>query len=349
MDEPTRLDRIGWLLSDNRNLAAALLGFVLLLVYYIPTWSRHGRDPEEGVVVTRYEPPDGFSPASLRYIRQMYYDNKVMTAAIVNLAVKGYLRIKNRGSQYWLERLKAPADAPAPAPGEKELYDGLFAGGLSVELDNKNHRVLGNAKQAHSESLRDDYKHKYFQTNGALNVPGVAIAVGTTIAALNTGAGATPYVIATLVVIFATVVVFAVLLKRPTLRGRGLLDEMLGFQEYLEIAEKDELNLRNPPEKTPQLFEAYLPYALALGVEQEWSDKFAAVLAAIRGPDGGEYQPGWYSGNWNMRNLGSTARSLSSGLNSSVARSVSPPGSSSGGGGGGSSGGGGGGGGGGGW
>jgi hypothetical protein len=44
---------------------------------------------------------------------------------------------------------------------------------------------------------------------------------------------------------------------------------VLGFREYLEIAEKEEMNLRNPPEKTPQLFEHYLPFALALGVENK--------------------------------------------------------------------------------
>ena len=91
--EPTRLDRLGWLLEDNLNLLVAVAGFVLLLAYYIPVWLSHGKDPEEGVIVTRYEPPGGFSPASLRYIQRMYYDNKVLTAAIVTLAVKGYLDI----------------------------------------------------------------------------------------------------------------------------------------------------------------------------------------------------------------------------------------------------------------
>ena len=121
------------------------------------------------------------------------------------------------------------------------------------------------------------------------------------------------------------------------------------FQDYLEIAEKEELNLRNPPEKTPQLFESYLPYALALGVDQQWSERFASLLASIRTPDGGSYAPSWYNGAWNSYNLSEATNGLSSGLNSSVSSSVTPPGSSSGGGGGGSSGGGGGGGGGGGW
>jgi len=138
-------------------------------------------------------------------------------------------------------------------------------------------------------------------------------------------------------------------MRRPTARGRKVLDEMLGFRDYLEVAEKDEMNLRNPPQKTPQLFEAYLPFALALGVEQEWAEKFSAVLGSIRGPDGRGYQPSWYSGSWNSASLSRNIGSVSSGLGSAISSSVTPPGSSSGGGGGGFSGGGGGGGGGGGW
>ncbi len=118
----------------------ALLGFVLLLGYYIPVWRRHGKDPDEGVLVTRYEPPQGFSPASLRYIRQMYYDDKIMTAAIVNLGVKGYLRIDvEEGSDgflgigkeddhYFLQKTDPGKNAPPMAAGEQELYDSLFEG-----------------------------------------------------------------------------------------------------------------------------------------------------------------------------------------------------------------------------
>jgi hypothetical protein len=95
VEEPTKIERAGWLLKDNLNLLIALAGLIVLLIYYVPVWRRFGRDPEEGVLVTRYEPPKGFSPASLRFVRQMYYDDEVMTAAVVNLAVKGYLTIQN--------------------------------------------------------------------------------------------------------------------------------------------------------------------------------------------------------------------------------------------------------------
>ena len=105
VDEPTTIDRVGWLLSDNRSLLIAVVGFFLLLAYFLPVWRSHGRDPEPGVIVTRYEPPKGFSPASLRYIQKMYYDDKVMTAAIVNLAVKGYLEIYSRSGMHTLRKL----------------------------------------------------------------------------------------------------------------------------------------------------------------------------------------------------------------------------------------------------
>jgi uncharacterized membrane protein YgcG len=347
--EPTEMRRVGWLLKDNVNLLVALSGFILLLIYYIPVWRRHGKDPDEGVLVTRYMPPDGFSPASLRYIRHMYYDNKVMTAAVVNLAVKGYLRIDNFDEEHSLTKLEASRNAPELAPGEKELYEGLFKGSDTIELKDENHAILGSAKSAHSRSLKADYKYRYFKTNGILNLPGIVIVLGSMIAAFNVGRGPTFLAIGVVVLMFLTMAFFGIIMKRPTLRGRKLLDAMLGFMDYLEVAEKDELNLRNPPEKTPQLFESYLPYALALGVDQEWSEKFAAVLAAVRDRNGEHYQPSWYGGSWDSSNLISNTSSLSSGLNSAISSSVTPPGSSSGSGGGGSSGGGGGGGGGGGW
>ena len=347
--EPTALQAAGWLLRDNVNLLVILCGFVAMFSYFIPVWRHYGKDPEEGLIVTRYEAPDGFSPASLRYIQQMYYDNKVMTSAVISLAVKGYLRINESDGQHTLSKTD-PGGSPAPlATGEKTLLDALFAEGSQAILDNKYHQLLGNARKVHRRSLKQDYAGRYFKTNGLLSFPGLMIAILSAIVALNVGDGATPLV---LVVILAMIIVFAVfsaLMRRPTVMGRKVLDQVLGFRDYLDIAEKDELNLRNPPEKTPQLFERYLPFALAMGVEQAWSERFSGVFARIHGQDQRQYQPSWYNGSWNSMDIGSNTSGLVSGLNGAISSSVTAPGSSSGGGGGGSSGGGGGGGGGGGW
>jgi uncharacterized membrane protein len=132
---------------------------------------------------------------------------------------------------------------------------------------------------------------------------------------------------------------FYQLLKAPTTRGRRVIDKLEGLKMYLSVAEKDRFNLLNTPEKTPELFEKLLPWALALGVEQQWSEQFSDILAqAIRE---GTYSPSWYSGHHTFSTT-SLASSLGASLSVSISSSSTAPGSSSGSGGGGSSGGGGG-------
>jgi uncharacterized membrane protein YgcG len=135
------------------------------------------------------------------------------------------------------------------------------------------------------------------------------------------------------------------LLKAPTIMGRRVMDKFEGLKMYLSVAEKDRLNFLNPPEKTPELFEKLLPWALALDVEQEWGEQFSDILA--QASQERKYSPSWYSGH-HLTPI-SLASSLGSSLSASISSSATAPGSSSGSGGGGSSGGGGGGGGGGGW
>jgi uncharacterized membrane protein YgcG len=142
------------------------------------------------------------------------------------------------------------------------------------------------------------------------------------------------------------------LIKQPTVEGRRIMDEIEGFRMYLGTAEQEYLQRMHPPEQTPELFEKYLPYALALDVENEWAERFSDVLqsASTAAGEAGGYHPGWYHGSgWDPSSSGDFASNLGSSLGSAISSSSSAPGSSSGGGGGGSSGGGGGGGGGGGW
>jgi len=129
-----------------------------------------------------------------------------------------------------------------------------------------------------------------------------------------------------------------------------VMDRIAGFERYLSVTEEDRLETLHPPEKTPELFERYLPHAIALGVENRWASRFAGVLAAASAAPGDRGHMGWYSGSQNpWSNPGMFATAVGASLVSSTAAASTAPGSSSGSGGGGSSGGGGGGGGGGGW
>ncbi len=139
---------------------------------------------------------------------------------------------------------------------------------------------------------------------------------------------------------------FYFLMPAPTIQGRLILDDIEGFRLYMTTAEEKRLDMLNPPEKTPALFERYLPYAMALDCENAWNAKFASVLAAAAAA--GAAGATWYYGSGH-NGWGGMSDSLGRGLASTLSTSSTAPGSSSGSGGGGSSGGGGGGGGGGGW
>ncbi len=154
-----------------------------------------------------------------------------------------------------------------------------------------------------------------------------------------------PLLIIVIGAIALTNLIFYHLLKAPTLLGRKMMDKIEGFKMYLSVAEIDNLIKAKIPEKTIELYEKYLPFALALNVENEWSEQFSDVISKIS-----DYSPDWYHGAA-ISTVGAAgfASSFGSSFSSTISSSSTAPGSSSGGGGGGSSGGGGGGGGGGGW
>jgi hypothetical protein len=138
-------------------------------------------------------------------------------------------------------------------------------------------------------------------------------------------------------------------LKAPTVAGRAITDRIEGFRQYLGVAEEDRLNALNPPDKTPELFERFLPYAIALDVENRWAARFAAVLAAAAAAGTGAAAMTWYQGNQWANDPTALTEALGGALTQTIASASTAPGSSSGFSGGGSSGGGGGGGGGSGW
>lgn len=139
------------------------------------------------------------------------------------------------------------------------------------------------------------------------------------------------------------------LLKRPTFEGRRVMDKLEGFKMFLSVTEKDRLKHLTSFEKTPELFEKYLPYALALNVEDAWAKQFIDVFRQAE-MGGRPYHPSWYQG-VALSSVGviGFASGLGSSFSGVISSSSNAPGSISGSGSGGCSGGGGGGGGGGGW
>jgi len=418
---PTAAENAGSFLSANGSTIAGLAGLAAIGVYYFFAWLNFGRDPARGVIIPLFAPPRDFSAASVRFVDRMGYDRKTFAAALVAMAVKGYLRIAEDDGTYTLERTGKNENETGLATTEIALARALFSSGKRIELKNKNHATVSRAINALRSSLKSVDEGVYFVSNriwffGGLSIlvlsglaatlladepePAVFMLIwvsawtaGTSfllhrvwqqwgtvfagpgsrivnfIGAIFTTLFALPFVFGLLFGLYAfgesvpflataaliaqgiLAYVFYHLLKAPTLAGAKIRDQIDGFRMFLTTAEKDRLEVLHPPQVTPDVFEKYLPYAIALDSENAWSRKFEAEAAqAGIAPNQQTYSPRWYSGS-SFNRLGTTgfASSLGGAVAGATAAAASTPGRSSGSGGGGSSGGGGGGGGGGGW
>ncbi len=347
---PTGMQRWLWLLKDNRGVLIALAGLLALLLFCARRWQRIGRDPRPGVIIARYDPPAGYSPAGLRFMRRMAYDTRCFSSDLLSLAVAGNVDIhRDKGllKDDW-ELLKTSVSTPLATGEQDTLQAHLFPDGCrALILKNTHASIISAAQSAHSSALEKRFKPALFVRNGgSIGIAAMIVVASGVLALVLGGGGGIPLVIGVLGLMVLTLVMFAVLVKAPTPAGRKLLDEIEGLKLYLSVAERDELKNLPGPEAPPALdakrYEMLLPYAVALEVEDAWTEKFtaaagaAAVAAATAGIS-------WYHGS-SIGNLGGFTKAVGSSLSSQIASSSHAPGSSSGGGGGGSSGGGGGGG-----
>lgn len=354
---PTALMRLGWFLRDNSALIVGFLGILLVFLYYMVMWYRHGKDPNRGTIIPLFTPPDGVSPGGARYLTRMGHDSKAFTAALIDMAVKRYVSIHQDRNKYWIERDTAPESVLSD--DELALAGTLIGANARVDFEQANAESIQRAIIASKAPLQTDYQPRFFVNNTGYLLTGILLSVAAAVLTFFVaGSGTAVQMVAPVVVIVVLGIMSAVFgstLKSYTLEGRGLADQIAGFRLYLSVTEKDRMNLLNPPERTPEMFEKYLPYALALDVEQRWSQQFASVFSRMAA-EGRPYIPVWYYGAyWNPVNPAAFASHMGTGFTNAISASAVAPGSKSGfggggfGGGGGFSGGGGGGGGGGGW
>ena len=338
--------RVVFFLRDMKAYLAGLIGFTVFFTYYLFAWVRVGRDPEASSIVPRYRPPAGCSPAIARRLVTMGYDRTTFSAALLDLAAAGLVRLTSQAGRYFVER--TDKQAVGLAPDETTLLVALFKGSFGSAQQRSRQELdaitIHRAYRTHRRSLWLLVNRRFFTRNLLYVIPAFLISLG--VAAINaeivdiggtyirelTALGLwtllTGFIIRFLmrkkilelkkpsklvyltalfpVVLYAVAVVvsqsievfnimkfmffaplfvmmtghvfFLFLLRAPTELGRKALDEIEGFRLYLERAEGDRLDRMHPPEKTPALFQTYMPYALALGVENRWSEKFAGEV-----------------------------------------------------------------------
>lgn len=294
---PTALERTGSLVYSNLPLAIPPIVFAVMLWW----WRERGRDPELAPLVTQYEPPDQMSPAELGTLVDGTPDMRDITATIVDLAVRGYLHIAEAkderffglvsSTEYTFTR-QAPPAGGSLKPHEQDLLDAMFGGSTSVQLSD-----LKNKFYKHLPKLKGDLygmlerqgfytrrpdKVRTFYLVAGLIAGGLLVAASDALMdalGMQTLAG-----IIAGVASGAIIAGFGWIMPARTIRGTRELEKVLGFQEFLSRVEADRLNR---VVKTPEMFERFLPYAMALGVEDHWARAFAGISTE---------PPRWYSG-----------------------------------------------------
>ena len=327
--------------------------FIPLIVFVLAyrRWNRKGRDPEEGSYVVRYEPVDGESPAELGTLVDNTADMEDITATLVDLAVRGYVHITEltekhllgltHSTDYRLDILRRRDDWKELKPHEVSYLDALGQAAPSdaytvkvSELRNRFYKFLPEIRNAIYDRLVEVGYYIQRPDQAKATSFGIAVAVafllgGITILSVARGSVlfAPQALVGAAVVSTIILLIFAAIMPARTVAGARAREATLGFKEFLARVEEDRYKRMIT---SPELFEKYLPYAMAFGVEDRWANAFKDIY---REP------PQWYTGGSGPFNVSSFSNSISS-MSQAAASSMSSSPSSSGSGGGGSSGGG---------
>jgi hypothetical protein len=113
----------------------------------------------------------------MRYLVRMGFDNKTFASAILDLAARGFLKIKFQAGSYTLYRTKT--DNRVLTPDEQELAKQTFSGRDQLWLHNENHTLIGVGMAALKSWLKRNEQKIYFFTNSHYLVPAIVFSVGT--------------------------------------------------------------------------------------------------------------------------------------------------------------------------
>ena len=336
-----------WAMNLGENWVFALPLLSLVIMFH--QWYSKGRDPRVREAITvQYEPPkfnnQPLSPAEVGALVDERLDPRDITAALVGLAVKGYIRIdetKHEGlifhkTDYYLKRMKTIDSSLGPFETElmRDLFPGDLPGVLVSELKNRFYTNLPALKKILYGEL---IKKRYFLSNpenvrNSYRVAGILLIVFGGFGLLwflNSSSPVKGILAAFLMGV--PVLAFAKYMPARTRAGALAYMDIRGFQEFMNRAEKDRLERMGDKD----LFSKYLPYAIALDVVDHWAKAFTGIY---------QDPPNWYVSPGGFQTFTPVAFSHSmSAVTSSLSTAVfsAPRGTGGGGGGGGGFGGGG--------
>ena len=297
---PSTAAKIALFFRSNWPLFLPVVAFFIMFWLW---WTR-GRDPERGSIAVQYEPPDKLTPGECGTLVDNEAAMRDITATLVDLAVKGYLTIEQKDeshllglthSKEYIFHLKRPStEWSTVRPHEIEMLSALFDDGslTSVklsELQNHFYTHLPAIRTRIFDALMADGYYLHRPDTVRQGYIGAGIVIGILLFVFGGALGAATGV-AHLTWVFAAILTAAVIcifgwfMPARTLTGARTFEKVLGFEQFLERVESDRLERIV---KTPEMFEKFLPYAMALRCEKKWVAAFAGIAMQ---------PPQWYSG-----------------------------------------------------
>lgn len=304
--EPSQTAQLWKKIKDN---GVVFVPFIILFIMLRLWWVR-GRDAgKKQTIIAQYKPPEGLTPSEVGTIYDEYVNDKDITATIIDLAVRGYIKIHQldtkvlffESHEYVLERLKD--DIHELAEFERLLVEALFKSEYTQDVVVNGKTIRGakltalkdafvmDARAIQKSVYRMVVKGKYF-LQGPQSIRNVytSVAIGILVVwflfSLLFSELASVLSIASAIASVAIVLVIGRYMPAKTKKGRYTLEHIEGFKLFLSVTDTDRLAFHNSPKKTPELFDAYLPYAIALGVERAWAEQFKGIYT---------HAPHWYS------------------------------------------------------
>lgn len=329
------------------NYIFFLIPLVVFIVCY-KMWSEHGKDPRVGkTVIAEYDAPDGLSPLEMgALMKNGSFDNKLITAEIVNLAVKGLIIIKEThdkilffdSKDYQLQKITDTQKISQLNSAQKMLLEKLFKGSDTIKLSSLKNSFYKSVQEI-SKEVDNILVEKGLVVKSSKKYAAAFLAIGIiTIFATFFLWSFSAWLGLSLLLSGIIILIFSFIMPCRTTKGAELNWKIKGFKLFMETVDKD----RAVFYEKENIFEKFLPYAIMFGITGIWIKRMKEIYGEEYFAT---YAPVWYAGNvaaFDADSFSSTVDSLSS----AIAANTSAP---SGSGGAGGSGGGGGGGGGGGW
>ncbi|WP_333630422.1 DUF2207 domain-containing protein [Agrobacterium cavarae] len=233
LDAPSASQQREWWLRDRLALIIAGLGLLIVLAYYYRAWVAVGRDPAAGVIVPRWHPPEGLSPALVNYVDGRGFADggwTALSATALDLAVKGFVTIEDLKNGLIIRRTEKKIENSLPV-GQRTLLSSIGAPGNSLTIDKANGETVQKVGSDFRSSIEKEHRGKYYRSNSGYIVGGLVLSFGVIVATLIFGSFDEGD-IGTIISLSMAAVFFAVsatIYGKQRRRGRGVLSRLGGI------------------------------------------------------------------------------------------------------------------------